>query len=1226
VTNSSTSDDEHVPGVDANDADDDDLDSDNSADDSLSAAFAIVDSPTAFDADGKPFTVYVISFLARDGSQRTAVRRYNQFAQLHKELCDFFPKQQLPRLTSKRFINNRSADTIEKRRRKLQRYLNDVAAKPSLLYSEQVERFLYQVRDIDVAASSSSNSLRRAEQQMHLLDSGGVSASSSTTASPAARRPSAATPSPLADKDELMKRKMQEIMSLQQQVSIEQAQRRRTSDVHSSTLTPAAASAALPRSSETYATAPRRDSFSLESAVLLSPRQLIETQFDALERVSSAGRSATRQPSPRHAADDDDAGDESPAAVVRRERSSSAARAVAAAAADMEQRTGASPLAAAALAESSAPLPRDADAAMLCKALLLGRHAALAEHFASLKDDAERTATTNKMRELLDEIRGAHERRVCVAQRAVRCMLARRALAWRRSARQRRSDVVNELLRTEVSYVKGLAVLTFRYLEPLTAAVNDKSSGLLNEPDVRVILGDLFVSDMHQANVALRDALHPVVAGWTPWSCVGRVLATHLDGFRDLYSTYYANFDASNELLGKRLRTLDKFRQFCEAVQADTERLDLVSFLITPIQRLPRYALLIEQLIAATPPEHPDADALTDALVVSRSLVTRSNRHMQCRAQLLRWGAELGTRGPQPFCAATRFMLSRNECKLAVKDEKWTDTTFAVLSDHLLIIHSKGKHRLITPLHHCWARRFGGDNDAELEVLSVGGASMLRFANSERRDSAWQDICDGLSTLLDVRVSGCVAASQERAAIDPLLDVFVHSRRPSSRADVDLFDACVVASTQTRALETGRLTAVLRYGPKAGRMQRFAPVAPPLAATAGGTGAAAPASVVSPRAVAARATSAAAAAGAPAPIVRTSSFANFAKPPGGTASPLSPRSRTALLTTTSNSPLPARRIAVPTVLSSPLETRRQATLLPPPNAGGPQTKMAVALHAFAAQRRGDLALQKGDIIENVEVSSTGWWRGHVARTGAQGQFPATYVRPINFVLPPEDVEYLATLQRNAVAAAAAAKQTAATAALAPAAAAAGAAPATPTSTPTVALTPAASPASVARAISPTNVDGSRVTLSEQAKRLSLAALRTDEPSSPVVDASSGSGGGSKSGSLSRTTHPPLPATPEGPPSTVGKPLPFSPAPASRGAPKPLPHIAGAPAVAQQQGTLKKLPVVPAAAAAASTIPLPASPAELTNRGMLIADDDLPEDPGTIYRSDGLRSDEEIHPD
>jgi hypothetical protein len=729
--------------------------------------------------------------------------------------------------------------------------------------------------------------------------------------------------------------------------------------------------------------------------VLLSPRRAID---DALERAASSNRRTVSLT---------DSGDGPGDEVVKRQ-GSSAALAVAAAAAEMEKRSGHAAAAPGALVEATgAPLASDADPATLCKALLLGRHAALADHFAAMSSDAERAATTNKMRELLDEMRAAHERRICVAQCAVRRWLARRKLQWRRNARRQRWDVVNELLRTELTYVKGLSVLAFRYYEPLAAAVADKSAGLLNETDLRTVLGELSVTDLHAANVTLRDELQACVSQWTHWSSVGDVLTTHLLRFREVYSNYYANFDASNELLGKRLRTHDKFRLFCEQVQADPEceRLDLVSYLITPIQRLPRYALLIDQLIAATPPDHPDSDPLTRAVVVARALITRINRHMQCRAQLLRWGADLGARGPQPLCSPLRFVVSRTDAKLATKDDKATDVVLAVLSDHVLIMHSKVKHRVVLPLHVCWARRAGAtDADAELELLSSAGAHVLRFASAERRDAVWTDLVDALSTLLDARLSGELAAAPERAAIDALLHVFVHSRRPSSRADVDAFDDEVAASSRRRIHDTERQVLVLRFGQKAVKQQERA--APLLTRTMSISNA------LSPRA--ATATVGRPASGAPA-LSRTSSVTALTIKPTASNSPLSPRARLAAAANTPERGSPAlsrRPTKEPTTLSAPIEARRQSTLLPPPSAGGPQKLMAVALYSFAPQRAGDLALTKGDIIDAIEVTPSGWWKGQIAGSEARGVFPATYCRPINFVLPPEQKQQLDLIAKS----------------------------------------------------------------------------------------------------------------------------------------------------------------------------------------------------------------------
>ena len=42
--------------------------------------------------------------------------------------------------------------------------------------------------------------------------------------------------------------------------------------------------------------------------------------------------------------------------------------------------------------------------------------------------------------------------------------------------------------------------------------------------------------------------------------------------------------------------------------------LDLTSFLIMPVQRVPRYRMLIEEIVKQTPPDHPDMQSLATAL------------------------------------------------------------------------------------------------------------------------------------------------------------------------------------------------------------------------------------------------------------------------------------------------------------------------------------------------------------------------------------------------------------------------------------------------------------------------------------------------------------------------------------------------------------------------------------------------------------------------------------
>ena len=215
----------------------------------------------------------------------------------------------------------------------------------------------------------------------------------------------------------------------------------------------------------------------------------------------------------------------------------------------------------------------------------------------------------------------------------------------------------------------------------------------------------------------------------------------------------------------------------CADVQADKscQRLDLVSYLITPIQRLPRYALLIEQLIAATPPDHPDAAALADAHVMARNLIANINWHMKTRAKLLRVGAELGARGPQPLCNPRRFVVEKFDVRVPVKEDdekRWSDATLFVMSDLALVTQSgKSKFRTAVPLSLCWVKRYDHVADVEanvlaaplppldpltVELLTLAPATglLLRCSSDKMRDALYTTMIETTASLLDERVSG----------------------------------------------------------------------------------------------------------------------------------------------------------------------------------------------------------------------------------------------------------------------------------------------------------------------------------------------------------------------------------------------------------------------------------------------------------------------------------------
>lgn len=74
-----------------------------------------------------------------------------------------------------------------------------------------------------------------------------------------------------------------------------------------------------------------------------------------------------------------------------------------------------------------------------------------------------------------------------------------------------------------------------------------------------------------------------------------------------MYSSYVDNFDASNQKLAEVVKKYSrKFNALEEAAKKETGNLGLTDLLILPVQRLPRYLLLLQSLKEATLRSHKD--------------------------------------------------------------------------------------------------------------------------------------------------------------------------------------------------------------------------------------------------------------------------------------------------------------------------------------------------------------------------------------------------------------------------------------------------------------------------------------------------------------------------------------------------------------------------------------------------------------------------------------------
>ncbi|KAJ3328603.1 hypothetical protein HDU76_009657 [Blyttiomyces sp. JEL0837] len=234
----------------------------------------------------------------------------------------------------------------------------------------------------------------------------------------------------------------------------------------------------------------------------------------------------------------------------------------------------------------------------------------------------------------------------------------------KRQAPERRMKVCEEVLSTERTYVKELQALVDLYVAGLEKDVLTGSDINLLFSNVRSIL--LF----HKSHLLpdLEEAIRH------PNQPIGEVFLRAAPFFK-MYSAYYNNFDNANAFVAQmdllaggntnstssvgsfssssssgaltlinpsllqsssigpglssnaRKAAAKKFRNFLKNVKTNPlhSQISLQAYLILPVQRLPRYKLLVDQLLECTGPNHVDKASLRVAAEQVRARVLECN-------------------------------------------------------------------------------------------------------------------------------------------------------------------------------------------------------------------------------------------------------------------------------------------------------------------------------------------------------------------------------------------------------------------------------------------------------------------------------------------------------------------------------------------------------------------------------------------------------------------------
>jgi len=195
--------------------------------------------------------------------------------------------------------------------------------------------------------------------------------------------------------------------------------------------------------------------------------------------------------------------------------------------------------------------------------------------------------------------------------------------------------------------------------------------------------------------------LEALMDNWNDRSSLLGPLFIKYAPFFKMYITYCNSHQKAVNELRKLLKKKSLFKDFVESARKypRTKGLDIESFLIMPIQRIPRYTLLLKELLKHTPTSHLDHKHLLSAFENMTQLTAKINdeiRIQESRDRVLQIQALFTGKQPDLVAPNRRFIMEGELTKVCRKEDK--AFRFFLFNDLLIYGHPNGYDQYV--LHH----------------------------------------------------------------------------------------------------------------------------------------------------------------------------------------------------------------------------------------------------------------------------------------------------------------------------------------------------------------------------------------------------------------------------------------------------------------------------------------------------------------------------------------------
>nr|XP_014341611.1 PREDICTED: phosphatidylinositol 3,4,5-trisphosphate-dependent Rac exchanger 1 protein [Latimeria chalumnae] len=255
--------------------------------------------------------------------------------------------------------------------------------------------------------------------------------------------------------------------------------------------------------------------------------------------------------------------------------------------------------------------------------------------------------------------------------------------------------VLNEILSTERDYVGTLEFLQSAFLCRIQQNATDKAEKYITEENVKILFSNIEgILGVHKEFLAaLEHCLQPEPQ---PQHELGNVFL----GFKEkfcVYEEYCSNHEKALRLL-MELNKIPAVRAFLLSCMLlggrKTTDIPLEGYLLTPIQRICKYPLLLKELLKRTPSKHSDHAAVQNALQAMKAVCTNINetkRQMEKLEALEQLQSHIeGWEGSNLTDICTELLLQGNLLKISAGNIQ--ERVFFLFDN--LLVYCKRKSRV----------------------------------------------------------------------------------------------------------------------------------------------------------------------------------------------------------------------------------------------------------------------------------------------------------------------------------------------------------------------------------------------------------------------------------------------------------------------------------------------------------------------------------------------------